>query len=70
MEATGSSAMEYNQLQTAQNSNNEGAYVLRDLIRDVPLSEHGEDGNNDVYITCVEAWGWSMFQSIAVYTVH
>lgn len=50
MEATASSA---NQLQSAQDSN--GAYVLRELIRDVPLSADGED--KDVYITCVEAWG-------------
>lgn len=50
MEATASSAT---QLQSAQDS--DGAYVLRDLIRDVPLSADGED--RDVYITCVEAWG-------------
>lgn len=32
-----------------------GAYVLRDLIRDVPLSADGDDKN--VFITAVEAWG-------------
>lgn len=34
---------------------NNGAYVLRELIRQVPLSADGEDEN--IHITCVEAWG-------------
>lgn len=37
---------------------NEGAYVLRDVIRNVPLSPDGEE-EHDVYITCVDAWGKS-----------
>lgn len=41
-----------------QVSGNDGAYVLRDLMRNVPLSPdtHAQDGE-DVYITCVDAWG-------------
>lgn len=35
-----------------------GSYVLRELIRDVPLSPDG-DGTGDVYITCVDAWSQS-----------
>jgi len=54
MEATQSAADE---MQQDQDDNN-GAYVLRDLMRDVPLSEHGD--NKDIYITCVEAWGASL----------
>lgn len=54
MEATASSAY---QLQSAQDSS--GAYVLRELIRDVPLSADGED--KDVYITCVEAWEGNLY---------
>ena len=50
MEATQSSAEA-----STNNNANDGAYVLRDLIRDVPLSADGED--KDVYITCVETWG-------------
>lgn len=34
---------------------NDGAYVLRDVMRNVPLSADGED--DDIYITSVEAWG-------------
>ena len=36
-----------------------GAYVLRDLIRDVPLSADGEDSS--VYITCVDAWNGNLY---------
>ena len=54
MEATQSAAVG---MQQDQDDNN-GAYVLRDLMRDVPLSEHGD--NEDIYITCVEAWGASL----------
>ena len=36
-------------------ADNNGAYVLRDLMRDVPLSADG--GDEHIYITCVEAWG-------------
>ena len=37
---------------------NDGAYVLRDLMRNAPLSPDGEE-EHDVYITCVDAWGES-----------
>jgi hypothetical protein len=37
---------------------NDGAYVLRDLMRNAPLSPDGEEEHN-VYITCVDAWGES-----------
>jgi len=37
----------------------DGAYVLRDLINDVPLSADGED--SDVYITCVDAWNGNLY---------
>ncbi|KAK4986570.1 hypothetical protein LTR66_007835 [Elasticomyces elasticus] len=37
-----------------------GSYVLRELIRDVPLSAEG--GNEeDVYITCVESWSDNLY---------
>lgn len=42
---------------SASAPDNNGAYILRDLIRDVPLSESGDDDERNVYITCVEAWG-------------
>lgn len=32
-----------------------GTYVLRSLVEDVPLSADGEA--SDVWITCVELWG-------------
>lgn len=50
MEVTASSSAEG--LQAPRTSPSDGAYVLRELIRDVPLSE-----DENVYITCVEAWG-------------
>jgi len=37
----------------------DGAYVLRDLINDVPLSADGEDSN--VYITCADAWNGNLY---------
>lgn len=37
----------------------DGAYVLRDLINDVPLSADGED--SDVYITCVDTWNGNLY---------
>jgi hypothetical protein len=37
----------------------DGAYVLRDLISDIPLSADGED--SDVYITCVDAWNGNLY---------
>lgn len=40
---------------TLYTQDSDGAYLLRDLIRDVPLSADGED--KDIYITAVEAWG-------------
>jgi hypothetical protein len=40
---------------------NDGAYVLRDLMRNAPLSPDGEEEHN-VYITCVDAWGESRLQ--------
>lgn len=40
-------------------SDTDGAYVLRDLIKDVPLSADGEDSN--VYITCVDAWNGNLY---------
>lgn len=47
---------------------NNGAYVLRDLIRDVPLSADGHDKN--VYITAVEAWGVSTIPKSYHHIVH
>lgn len=47
-----SAAAAATRLQTAPNN---GAYVLRELIRQVPLSADGDDEN--IHITCVEAWG-------------
>jgi len=41
------------------NDESDGAYVLRDLINDVPLSADGEDSN--VYITCVDAWNGNLY---------
>jgi hypothetical protein len=41
------------------NDESDGAYVLRDLINDVPLSADGED--SDVYITCVDAWNGNLY---------
>ncbi|KAL1296739.1 hypothetical protein AAFC00_000209 [Neodothiora populina] len=55
MEAIGSSAA--SQSRSAQDNN--GAYVLRELIRDVPLSADGD--NHDVYITAVEAWEGNLY---------
>lgn len=43
----------------ALNDDSDGAYVLRDLINDVPLSADGED--SDVYITCVDAWNGNLY---------
>jgi hypothetical protein len=43
----------------ALNDDSDGAYVLRDLISDVPLSADGED--SDVYITCVDAWNGNLY---------
>ncbi|KAI5242571.1 hypothetical protein E4T42_07655 [Aureobasidium subglaciale] len=39
---------------------NDGAYVLRDLMRNAPLSPDGED-EHDVYITCVDAWDGNLY---------
>ncbi|TIA39016.1 hypothetical protein D6C78_03573 [Aureobasidium pullulans] len=39
---------------------NDGAYVLRDLMRNAPLSPDGEDEHN-VYITCVDAWDGNLY---------
>jgi hypothetical protein len=41
------------------NDESDGAYVLRDLINDVPLSADGEDSH--VYITCVDAWNGNLY---------
>jgi hypothetical protein len=41
------------------NDESDGAYVLRDLINNVPLSADGEDTN--VYITCVDAWNGNLY---------
>lgn len=41
------------------NDNSDGAYVLRDLINDIPLSADGEDSN--VYITCVDTWNGNLY---------
>lgn len=41
------------------NDNSDDAYILRDLINDVPLSADGED--SDVYITCVDAWSGNLY---------
>ena len=41
------------------NDDSDGAYVLRDLINDVPLSADGED--SDVYITCVDTWNGNLY---------
>lgn len=43
----------------ALNDDSDGAYVLRDLINDIPLSADGED--SDVYITCVDAWNGNLY---------
>jgi hypothetical protein len=43
----------------ALNDDSDGAYVLRDLINDVPLSADGED--SDVYITCVDTWNGNLY---------
>ncbi|KAK3615357.1 hypothetical protein LTR56_026640 [Elasticomyces elasticus] len=40
-------------------SNTSGAYVLRELIRDVPLGEH-EDGSK-AHITCVDTWNGNLY---------
>lgn len=37
----------------------DAAYVLRDLINDVPLSADGE--HNNAYITCVDAWNGNLY---------
>ncbi|KAI4751623.1 hypothetical protein E4T52_15956 [Aureobasidium sp. EXF-3400] len=39
---------------------NDGAYVLRDLMRNAPLSPDGEEEHN-VYITCVDAWDGNLY---------
>ncbi|KAI4718690.1 hypothetical protein E4T48_05095 [Aureobasidium sp. EXF-10727] len=39
---------------------NDGAYVLRDLMRNAPLSPDGEE-EHDVYITCVDAWDGNLY---------
>jgi hypothetical protein len=43
----------------AVNDDSDGAYILRDLINDVPLSADGED--SDVYITCVDTWNGNLY---------
>ncbi|KAI4730741.1 hypothetical protein E4T49_01687 [Aureobasidium sp. EXF-10728] len=39
---------------------NDGAYVLRDLMRNAPLSPDKEE-EHDVYITCVDAWDGNLY---------
>lgn len=42
----------------------DGAYVLRDLIKDIPLSADGDDPS--VYITCVDAWNGNLYVGTSV----
>ncbi|TKA65292.1 hypothetical protein B0A55_12560 [Friedmanniomyces simplex] len=37
-----------------------GPYVLRELIRDIPLGVHDENGGK-VYITCVDTWNGNLY---------
>ncbi|KAK0827392.1 hypothetical protein LTR73_005629 [Friedmanniomyces endolithicus] len=37
-----------------------GPYVLRELIRDIPLGVHEEDGSR-AYITCVDTWNGNLY---------
>jgi hypothetical protein len=46
---------------------NHGAYVLRDLMRNAPLSPDGEEEHN-VYITCVDAWGEFVLLLLSLYS--
>ncbi|KAH0336384.1 hypothetical protein KCU81_g8613, partial [Aureobasidium melanogenum] len=39
---------------------NDGAYVLRDLMRNAPLSPDGEEEHH-VHITCVDAWDGNLY---------
>ncbi|KAK0344380.1 hypothetical protein LTR59_009493 [Friedmanniomyces endolithicus] len=54
MEATGAQAAH------TPPDNPAGPYVLRELIRDIPLGVHEEDGSR-AYITCVDTWNGNLY---------
>lgn len=46
------------------NSAQAGSYVLRDLLKDVPLDPDGGDEAGSVHITCVDAWSKAIGLSV------
>jgi len=49
---------------TLAEGGNDAAYVLREVIDDIPLSADGPEDN--VFITCVEYWGMTSNQTASL----